>query len=527
MQNRQITIDGLTIDKAYLDDRSLCLASALVSIGVNEGDVIAVMLHNRQAYLEIIMACRRLGVSYCPINWHFTAGEVQYILEDSGAKVLLTEARLATACAQANTLELPLICVGAASNGSTNPAALPEPEALPGTPSLPSSARLIDYDAWIGAHEQYQGPLVSPRGHMAYTSGTTGRPKGVVRYPTPMQQLQAQQALLAQIIEHTYGLTSGCRALLPAPIYHSAPSLFCQMALQLCEHFVVHDRFNPQALLHDIERFRIEVVYLVPIMYVRLLRLDPEIKARYDISSLRFVASTGSPCPPDIKKQIIDWFGPIINETYASSETGLITLASADDALRKPGTAGKPVPSARVEIMDESGTVCKPYQVGYIYVRNTAYADFTYRNNPDARQAIERDGLICLGDIGYLDEDGYLFVCDREADMVLSGGVNIYPAEIEHTIMNYPGVADCAVIGLPDAEYGQRLLGIIELAEPGAQGQPELQTDVLVDWLAQHLAKFKIPREFMLMQTLPRDPNGKISRKKLKAQILASGNIAV
>ena len=517
MQNRQVTIDGLTVDRAQIDDRSQCLASALVASGVNEGDVVAVMLHNRQAYLEIILACRRLGVYYCPINWHFTAPEVQFILEDSGAKVLFTETGLVAVAIVANTRNLPVICVGAGSNDSNNPV---NPSA---SGAIPAVDGLSDYDTWVGTHEPWGGPPVSPRGHMAYTSGTTGRPKGVVRYPTPMGELKEQQALLAQIITRTYGLTPGCRALLPAPIYHSAPSLFCQMALQLCDHFVVTSRFDPLALLEAIERYQIEVIYLVPIMYVRLLKLDPQLKARYNISSLRFVASTGAPCPPDIKEQMINWFGPIINETYASSEAGLITLATAEDALRKPGTAGKPVPSADVKIMSENGEVCKPNQVGHIYVRNCAYADFTYRNNPTARLAIERDGLICLGDIGYVDEDGYLFVCDREADMVLSGGVNIYPAEVEHTLLGYPGVADCAVIGLPDAEYGQRLLGIIELSEPSAQQQAEIQTEELIRWLGKHLAKFKIPKTFMFMQTLPRDPNGKISRKKLKNQIMEQG----
>ena len=517
MHNRQITVDGITVDRGQLDDRSQCLASALVASGVKEGDVVAVMLHNRQAYLEIILACRLLGVYYCPINWHFTAPEVQYILEDSGAKVLFTEAGLAPVAVVANIQNLPVICVGAGSKELNNPLNHSKIAAVP------TFDGLNDYDTWVGMHEHYSGPPVSPRGHMAYTSGTTGRPKGVVRYPTPMEGLKEQQALLAQIIAGTYGLTPGCRALLPAPIYHSAPSLFCQMALQLCDHFVVTSRFDPLALLEAIERYQIEVIYLVPIMYVRLLKLDPEIKARYNISSLRFVASTGSPCPPDIKKKMIDWFGPIINETYASSEAGLITLATAEDALQKPGTAGKPVPSADVKIMNENGDICESNQVGHIYVRNSAYADFTYRNNPVARQAIERDGLISLGDIGYVDNDGYLFVCDREADMVLSGGVNIYPAEVEHTLLGYPGVADCAVIGLPDAEYGQKLLGIIELSDRSAQPHVEIQTEALIQWLGKHLAKFKIPKTFVFMQTLPRDPNGKISRKKLKSQIMEPG----
>lgn len=257
---------------------------------------------------------------------------------------------------------------------------------------------------------------------------------------------------------------------------------------------------------------------MVPIMYVRLLRLDKSIRTKYDISSLRFVASTGSPCPPDIKRQMIDWFGPVIHETYASSEAGLITLATPEDALAKPGTAGKPLDTASIRILSPEGVLQQPGQPGLIYVRNTSYADFTYKNRHEDRLAIENDGFITLGDIGYLDDDGYLFVCDRETDMILSGGVNIYPAEIEHVLVNYPGVQDCAVIGIPDEEFGHRLLGVIEL-----QAGETIEIDRLNKWLSQFLAGYKIPRQYKFISSLPRDLNGKISRKKVR-QLLMNQN---
>lgn len=500
MQDRKVTIDGRTILRKTVEDRSLQLASALASLGVKEGDVIAVFLRNRQPYLEVILACRRLGIYYCPINWHFTASEVQYIIEDSDARLIITERDLLAIAAQANALKRPIACQDLMSDLG-NPL---------------SDVKLQDYDEWISEFPAYVGPVVSPRGHMAYTSGTTGRPKGVVREPIPLEHIKENQAVVARIVAKTYGLTPGVRALLPAPIYHSAPSSFCQMSLLMCDHLVVTDRFDPEELLRNIEAFRIEVVYMVPIMYVRLLRLDASIRRRYDVSSLRFVASTGSPCPPDIKRQMIDWFGPVIHETYASSEAGLITLATPEDALARPGTAGKPLETATVRILGPDFESLPPGEVGHIYVRNTAYADFTYRNRPDARKAIERDGLISLGDIGYLDHDGYLFVCDRETDMVLSGGVNVYPAEIEHIMVGFPGVADCAVVGLPDKEYGQRLVGVIE-----PRANAEISVQELNQWLSQHLARFKIPKSYRFLSSLPRDPNGKISRSKLRQQILS------
>ncbi|AWB35002.1 AMP-binding protein [Orrella marina] len=507
MSDRSITIEGRTIDRQIVEERSLKLASGLASLGIREGDVVAVFMRNRQAYLETILACRRLGVYYCPVNWHFTAKEVQYILEDSGAKIILTQTELLPVAIEANANDTEVICVGLSDSLATATTAVP----------ATYIEKAQDYDKWIRSHSIYEGPIVSPRGHMAYTSGTTGRPKGVVRFPVPLEDLKENQAVVARIVEKAYGLRPGARALLPAPIYHSAPSLFCQMSLLMCDHLVVTDRFDPEDLLQHIEKYRIEVAYMVPIMYVRLLRLEPAIRQKYDVSSLRFVASTGSPCPPDVKRQMIEWFGPVIHETYASSEGGLITLATPEDALAKPGTAGKPVETATIRILGADGKTLPAGEAGHIYVKNTAYADFTYRNRPESRQAIEHDGLITLGDIGYLDEDGYLFVCDRETDMVLSGGVNIYPAEIEHALVGYPGIADCAVIGMPDEEFGQRLVGVIQ-----TNGEPEIPALDLVQWLSRQLARFKIPRSYLFMESLPRDPNGKISRSRLRQNLLRS-----
>lgn len=504
MQERLITISGATIPRQLIEERSLKLANALVHAGIKEGDVIAAFMRNHQSYLETILACRRLGVYYCPVNWHFTAREVQYILEDSGAKFVITQPELLAVASQASKAGLTVVCSGLKALHAAQP-----------HQETQSDEAVLDYDEWIAPYASYEGPTVSPRGHMAYTSGTTGRPKGVVRFPVPVDNLKENQAIVARIVEKTYGLRPGTRALLPAPIYHSAPSLFCQMSLLMCDHLVVTDRFDPETLLANIEKYQIEVVYMVPIMYVRLLRLDHEVRQKYDISSLRFVASTGSPCPPEVKRQMIEWFGPVIHETYASSEGGLITLATPEDAIKKPGTAGRPVETATIRILDPDGNILPAGQVGHIYVRNTAYADFTYRNRPESRQAIERDGLITLGDIGYLDEEGYLFVCDRETDMVLSGGVNIYPAEIEHTLMGYPGIADCAVIGMPDEEFGQRLVGVIE-----TNATQTIQTEELNQWLSGHIAGFKIPRQYLFIQNLPRDPNGKISRSRLRQSLL-------
>lgn len=486
---------GATLDLPSLARRGEQLAAGLAALGVGEGDVVAALLRNGMPYLELIQACRRLGCYYCPINWHFTAGEVAYLVEDSGAKVLIAGADLHDRIAHALQPGLPVLRVA-------DPAARHDP----------ARPAWRDYDAWRDSHAPYAGPAVAPRGHMAYTSGTTGRPKGVVRQPFPLAELARRQAGMNAVVERAYGLREGARALLPAPIYHSAPSVFAQMALRLCERFVVTQRFDPVEVLELIARHRIDTVYMVPIMYVRLLKLAPAVRAAYDLSSVRFVACTGAPCAPDVKRAMIEWFGPVIHETYASSETGMVTAIDSAQALAKPGSVGLPIGDAVVRIYGPDGAVCAPGQVGRIYVRQPVYADFTYRGNPQARAAVERDGLIGLGDLGYLDEDGFLFVCDRESDMVISGGVNIYPAEIEQHLLQFPGVADCAVIGVPDDEYGERLLALLQPA-PGSDIAPQ----AVGQWLAARVAGYKVPRDIRVEPQLPRDDSGKIAKRKLRA----------
>ncbi|MGV2909422.1 AMP-binding protein, partial [Achromobacter sp. AGC25] len=456
--NARIIAGNVNLDRDALTARGEQVAAGLAAMGVREGDVIAVLLRNGMPYLEIIQACKRLGCYYCPINWHYTGDEVAFLVTDSGAKLLIAEADLWQAVRTALPAGLPVLQVGGAAD---------------------AALEATDYDAWRNMQRRHDGPLVAPRGHMAYTSGTTGRPKGVVRQPFPVERLAEHLAAVEDVVEQAYGLRQGSRALLPAPIYHSAPSVFAQVALRVCDTLVLMPRFDPVEVLRLIERHRIDTIYLVPIMYVRLLKLDARTRASFDLSSLRFVASTGAPCAPELKRAMIDWLGPVVHETYASSEAGMVTVIDSHEALAKPGSAGRPIGPAQVRIYAEDGSLCAPGQVGRIYVRQPAYADFTYRNHPEARQAVERDGLIGLGDLGYVDEDGYLFVCDRESDMVISGGVNIYPAEIEHQLMQYPGVADCAVFGVPDPEFGERLLGLVQPA-------PEVVLDVedAMRWLS-------------------------------------------
>jgi long-chain acyl-CoA synthetase len=280
--------------------------------------------------------------------------------------------------------------------------------------------------------------------------------------------------------------------------------LFADLAL-------IHERFDPERLLADIERHRLDRLYLVPTHFVRLLRLPDAVKRRYDTSSIAFVASTGSPCPPDVKKEMIAWWGPVINESYASSEAGFVTFLSAEEARTHPGSAGRPLLGADVRILNEAGEVLPPLEPGLIYCRQSAYPDFTYINRDADRKAIDRDGLIAVGDVGYFDRDGYLYICDRKSDMVISGGVNIYPAEIEAVLITMPGVADCAVFGIPDTEFGEALAAHVQ----PVNGTP-LEREAVRAFLRERIADYKVPRVVEFSEALPREESGKIFKRRLR-----------
>jgi long-chain acyl-CoA synthetase len=459
-------------------------AQALRELGVREGDVVALMMHNSPLALEFMLAARWIGAMWCAVNWHFKSEEVQYILDNSGAKVFVVDAELWRG--------LDGVQPGAAKVFQSQ---------ADDSNVLPSWQALREATSATGEGAR------PPRGPMFYTSGTTGKPKGILREPATPEQAASGQAVL----RHVLGFEPGMTALVSAPMYHSAPNSYAIGVAQEGGHLVIEERFDAEATLRLIAQHRISHAYLVPTMYVRLLRLPDDVKRRHDISSMRFVGSTGSPCAPDIKRAMIDWWGPGIHEAYGSSELGYMTRVDSAEALAKPGSAGKPLPGVQLAILDEQGQPLPQGQAGAIYVHQPAYADFSYVGNHAARQRMERNGLKTLGDVGYLDEDGYLFIVDRAADMCISGGVNIYPAEIEATLMLMPGVADCAVFGIPDAEFGEALAAVVQ---PAVDAQ--LDADQVQSYLRGRLAGFKVPKIVTFRSDMPREDTGKIFKRKLR-----------
>jgi long-chain acyl-CoA synthetase len=487
-----------SLTHADVDQRVRRVASGFRALGVKAGDCVALLMRNDLAFIETSFAAQAVGAYAVPINWHFKAEEIAYILADCAARVLMGHADLLAPIVR----ELPALTAIAVA---TPPEVAAAYGLLPLAPHAVSGA--LDYEAWLGAMPPDRGSSEAPPLTMFYTSGTTGAPKGVRRpAPTP-----AQLAAANRLRREVFGIVPGIRSAIPGPLYHSAPNAFAMRAGRVGEVMVLMPRFDPVALLELIERQRIDTLFMVPTMFIRLLKLPEAIRHRYELSSLRFVIHAAAPCPADVKQAMIDWWGPVIHEFYGSTESSAVTFATSADTLAKPGTVGRAVEGAQVRILDETGVELPAGEVGEIFTRFAELPDFTYHNKPDERVAIERDGFITSGDVGYLDADGYLFLCDRKRDMVISGGVNIYPAEIEAQLLRIAGVKDCAVFGIPDAEFGEKLMAVVEPMDGHSLTPATLQAE-----LARHLAGYKVPRRIEIGRDLPREDSGKIFKRRLR-----------
>jgi long-chain acyl-CoA synthetase len=479
-------------------------ASGFHALGVREGDTVALLLRNDFAFFEAQQAAAALGAYCVPINWHGRQDEVRHILEDAKPRVLVAHADLLEPVRAAwpddhQVLVVPTPAEIARRYGLSDERCAPRPED-------------VVWPSWLARFDPWNGPPMRSRATMIYTSGTTGHPKGVRREAATPEQAAAYVQMIARV----YGIEPGVRALVAGPLYHASPNAYGRQALPNAEVLVLQSKFDPEETLATIERHRITHAVMVPTMFVRLLKLPPEVRARHDVSSIRWVTHTGAPCPAEVKRQLMDWWGPVVYETYGGSEVGTATLATPEDALAFPGSVGVPTPGTRIGFYAEDGRRLPDGEVGEIYMRVPCYADFTYLNHPEKRASVERDGLISVGDVGYL-KDGHLYLCDRRSDMVISGGTNIYPAEIEMTLLQCPGVQDCAVFGIPDEEFGESLAAAVQLL-PGAT----LTDQDIRDYLGARLAKYKVPRRVDFHAELPRQDSGKIFKRQLREPFWAA-----
>jgi long-chain acyl-CoA synthetase len=488
------------ITRNRLENRAAQGAAALTALGAGADVPVALIMRNDLAQLEIMRAAALAGTVLVALNWHGAADEVEAICADSKAQFVIIHRDLIEGLRPAlagrtviAVTPTPALCT--AYNISAEAAAT--------DPAIPEWQTLVDAQAPLQTRQAMR-PL------MRYTSGSTGAPKGVRRLGGgPRKDFEE---ILARVGAEMMYLKPGSRFFTAAPIYHSAPSTLASAAL-VSEGVstLIAPKFDPEAFLATIQAQRITHIYLVPTMMSRLLKLPQEIKDRYDVSSVEYCVSTGSPWPHDLKVAMIDWWGPVFWESYGATEIGFMTMASSADALAKPGTAGPMQMGCTVLILDAAGNKLPAGEVGEIYARMDAFGGFDYSNDPDSRQASEKHGHFSVGDLGWLDEDGYLFITDRKKDMIISGGANIFPAEIEAVLMRAAFIRDVAVFGAPDPEFGEQIVAAIE---PATGWEPD--TSAVYDFLNGKLAKFKHPRIVDFHAALPREDSGKIFKPRLR-----------
>jgi long-chain acyl-CoA synthetase len=464
------------------------LSHALRAQGLTAGDVAAAIVHNGPEYLELMLAAGQVGVLVVPVNWHLAVREILYIVADSGAKLVVADAEQA---AELPAGELP-----------------PHRYVIGGT-----APGWMSYEA-LGASE----PVTAPDdrqtgGMMLYTSGTTGHPKGVHNSP-PAVDPDTMAGLFGGI-PRGYGLTGDEGVhLVCSPLYHAAPGGHALGFLHAGYTVAIRSRFEPEDMLRAVERYGVTTVHMVPTHFHRLLRLPEDVRSGYDLSSLRAVIHAGAPCPVPIKKQMLDWLGPIIWE-YLGSTEGSVSRVSPEEWLTRPGTVGRPLPGLTVKTLGPDGEQLRTGEPGTIYFGFPDRApSFEYHHDPEKTAESRRGNLVTAGDFGYFDEDGYLFLLDRRTDLIISGGVNIYPAEIEQHLITHPAVLDVAVIGVPDADWGQRVVAVVQPA-PGVTPGDQLAADLL-EHCRKELASFKCPRRFEFVSDFPRSEAGKVQRRVLR-----------
>ena len=478
-----------------VDERVNRLIHGLRGLGLNVGDPIAVLSGNRHEFLEINAACSHGGWVFVPVNWHLVADEVAYILSDSGAKALITEAELldvGSEAAERAGVEVKILLAGARAEG------------------------FIDYEELLASSSPEEPEDQSGGANMFYTSGTTGQPKGVrssaLRPGQPLENLIASIQGLAGLL----GIKAQAKMLVNSPLYHAGPYAAAVLASATGSPVILRRKFDPVESLQLIQDEKIRQAYFVPTHFVRLLKLDEETKSRFDLSALENVWHTGAPCPPDVKRQIIEWWGPVLAEYYGASEGfGSGTFVSSEEWLRKPGTVGKPLVTCEVRILDEKGNDLPSGEVGQVWFKSLIGVDFEYSGAPEKTKSVHKEpGVYTYGDVGYLDEDGYLFLSDRKIDMIVSGGVNIYPAEIESVLVTHPAIADVAAFGVPNEEFGEEVKVAVQLTA-GHEPTSELEAE-LKQFAREKLAGYKNPRSWDFLEEFPRTPTGKLQKRLLR-----------
>lgn len=474
---------------AELNARANALVRALRRRSLKEGDAVALMCSNRPEFVEVVAACQRGGFRMTPVNWHLKATEIGYIVDNCEAKAFVSDARFAGPSKEAAALAPGIIAplaVGGAIDG------------------------FEDYEAAVSAEAGHniEDPVAGTQ--MMYTSGTTGHPKGVYR------KAAAPVSPLLTKLSETAAFRKGDLALVTGPLYHAAPlALNLSFPINAGVGCVLMDKWDAEETLRLIAEHRITHTHVVPTMLHRMLQLPEATKAKYDTSSLRWILHGAAPCPVHVKEGTIKWFGPVVYEYYAATEGGGIFIDSHEFPAKK-GSVGKPLPGVVVEIHDEDGQPVKAGEVGTVYFKAPEQGRFEYFKAPEKTEGAYRGDFYTMGDMGFIDEDGFLFLTGRSAEVIISGGVNIYPAEIDQEVLKHPAVADAAAIGVPNEEWGEEVKLVVELNE-GYRPDEDMAKELLA-FAAANLPSYQRPRSVDFMAELPRMPSGKVLRRTIRDQ---------
>ncbi len=485
----QMADTGEAVTYRELEDRSNQVAQMLRAMGLRAGDHIAILLENHVRYFEVCWGAQRAGIIYTCISTRLTLGEAAYIVKDCAAKVLVTsmanQALAQSLLAETVGLKARLMMDGV----------------IPG---------YTGYEAEIAKHPATRIADETAGADMLYSSGTTGRPKGVF-VPPEFPQIDATTSLI-EICKNVYGINPQSIYLSPAPLYHAAPLRFNMVAMRLGATCVIMRHFDPEDFLRLVQKHRITHTQTVPTMFVRMLKLAPDVRAAYDVSSLKFAIHAAAPCPVPIKEQMIAWWGPVIWEYYAGTEGNGMTLVHSKDWLTHKGTVGKAV-VGKLKICDEHGAELPTGTAGTIHFAEGKA--FEYHNDPaKTAESKNAQGWTTLGDIGYVDAEGFLYLTDRKAHMIISGGVNIYPQESENLLVTHPKVMDVAVIGVPNEEFGEEVKAVVQPRDMKDAG-PELAAELMA-FCREHLSHIKCPRSIDFEAELPRHPTGKLYKRLLR-----------